>query len=73
MSRRTAYIIVYLEVPYEEYKTKALNNRADAEIRRQVKEIARDELSFFDLDSVRDDPDDCTHKAKIKVPRAWSG
>lgn len=70
MARRTAYVMIYLEVPYEEYKTKALNNRADAEICRQVRAIARDEFSFFDLDKVRGDQDDCTHQAKIKVKQA---
>ncbi|MEE8113880.1 MAG: hypothetical protein V3T23_05950 [Nitrososphaerales archaeon] len=77
MSKRIAYVAVYLEVPYEGYSSKAKNNKADAEIRRWVRETAQNELSFIPL-YVEKEPDgsyieDVTDKSKIKVKRARLG
>lgn len=71
MAKRTVRVLVELEIPYEEYKTKAQNSRADASIRRWISETARSELSFIPL-YVEKEPDgsyieDCTSKAKIVV------
>ena len=66
--RRIAYVAIYLEVPFYGYSSKAKNEKAERQIRRQVKEIARDELSFFSLDDLHED--DCTDKSKIRVMQA---
>ena len=77
MAKRIAYVAVYLEVPYHEYNTKAKNSKADAEIRRWVRETVQNELSFIPM-YVEKEPDgsyieDVTDKAKIKVKRARLG
>ena len=73
MARRIVRVSIELEIPYEEYKTKAMNNRAASQISRWSRDAARDHLSFIPL-YVEKEADgsyieDCTRKAKIVVTR----
>ena len=71
MAKRTVRVLVELEVPYHEYKTKAQNNRAASQIRRWVRDTARNEFRFIPL-YVEKEPngsyfEDVTEKARMKV------
>lgn len=74
MARRVVHVLVEIAVPYEEYSSKAKNDRAAAQITRHVREIAREELSFIPLciDKNADGSciEDCSGESKIVVKRS---
>ncbi len=73
MAKRVVHVLIEVAVPYEEYSSKAKNDRAAAQICRNVREIARNELSFIPICVDKEDGsyiEDCSSQAKIVVKRS---
>lgn len=62
--RRIVKIICEIEVPFEEYSTKAENTKAERYIKKQIRDILFSECLFIDLPE-----GDCSKETKIKIRR----